>query len=453
MDKINNLIDTQKDTLSLKKIIVGSTLTASTIVGIFCALRYRTSLSNQWLVRTGMFIKDMEIKKKCVQLPFQEVETINLSPETVKFSISSMSKEKMEFNFPAVFTIGPKNDNDSLQKYARFMLNQDGDSRFTVISGIIEGEARSVAANLPIEEIFYGRNLFKNEILDGIQTQLDQYGLHIYNANIEELKDSESSNYFKMLSQKIQSTAENQAKVDVAEQNKIGEIGSKEREGTTRQRTAEIEAQTRVLENTRQQEILKSQAELEKLRAEQKFIIEQAKIKSEGEADALKMEMEKIVEAKRLETETERERAEELSKIRVKAEIDVKNAEAQAQAKKILADADYFQKQREAEGILAMYNAQAEGFNKIVNSFNGDTNALINYMMMDKGIYLQLAEQSAKAIQGLNPKITVWNTGKEGNPYDSIKDLGKTLIPMLDTIQNQTGYKLPEWMIQKEKSE
>jgi flotillin len=447
---MKNIIEETQEKLTPKNILIGTTIGTSALVAIFCALRYRTSLSNQWLVRTGLFIKDMEITKKCVQWPFQKVEMINLSPETVKFTISSMSKEKMEFNFPAVFTIGPQNDDNSLQKYARFMLNQDDDSRYTVISGIIEGEARSVAANLPIEEIFYGRNLFKNEILHGIQTQLEQYGLCIYNANIEELKDSDSSNYFKMLSQKIKSTAENQAKVDVSEQNKIGEIGSKEREGTTRQKTAEIEAQTRVLENTRQQEILRSQAELEKLRAEQKFIIEQAKIKTEGEAQAFKMDMEKIIEIKRLETETERERAEELSKIRVKAEIDVKNAEAQAQSKKILAEAEYFQKQKEADGILAMYNAQAEGFNKIVNSFNGDTNALINYMMMDKGIYIQLAEQTAKAIQGLNPKITVWNTGKDGNPYDSIKDLGKTLIPMLDTIQNQTGYKLPEWMIQKE---
>ncbi len=79
-----------------------------------------------------------------------------------------------------------------------------------------------MSASLLIEEIFAGRTQFKKEIVQNVQKQLDQYGLQIYNANIEELKDSDTSNYFKSLSQKIKSEAENRAKVEVAEQNKKG---------------------------------------------------------------------------------------------------------------------------------------------------------------------------------------------------------------------------------------
>ena len=68
---------------------------------------------------------------------------------------------------------------------------------------------------------------------------------------------------------------------------------------------------------------------------------------------------------------------------------------------------------------------------------------------MDKGIYEKLADSNAKAIQGLNPKITVW-TQDATKGMDPIQNLAKSIIPMLDTIESQTNYKLPEWLIKKE---
>ena len=68
----------------------------------FAATRYRTSHSNQWLVRTGIGVTDMEIAKKFVHWPFQNIQTINMTPQSFKFAVNAMSREKMEFNFPAV---------------------------------------------------------------------------------------------------------------------------------------------------------------------------------------------------------------------------------------------------------------------------------------------------------------------------------------------------------------
>ena len=430
--------------------IVGVTLGAGLLA--FAASRYRTSHSNQWLVRTGIGVTDMEIAKKFVHWPFQNIQTINMTPQSFKFAVNAMSREKMEFNFPAVFTIGPKNDTESLTKYARFLLVQSAEDTDALIRGIIEGETRTLSANLSIEDIFTGRSAFKVDIISHVKAQLDQYGLEIYNANIEELKDSDSSNYFRSLAQKIKAEAENKAKVEVAEQNKKGNIGSKEREAETRQRVAVVEAETALVENLRQQEILKSVADLEKTKAEQKLIMEQAKIRGTQEAEMLHMQLLKDVEIRRQQMELEKQRAADLTRSTVAAETLVKDAEGKAQSQRLLAEAALYQKQKEAEGVAAMYAAQATGMQRLVDSFGGDARALLSYTMLEKGVYEKLADANAAAIRGLNPKITVW-THNPADGMSAIQNLGKGLIPMLDTIQDQTGYKLPGWLVEKSKEE
>ncbi len=502
----------------IKKAIVGTCIIGGT-VALFS--RYKTSRSNEWLVKTGILVEDLMIGKKFFQLPFQNIQKITVTPKNYNLNINSMSKEKMEFQFPIVFTLGPKLDNEALTKYAKLMLNLDDQE--TVIRSIIEGSARSLAANLSIEDIFTARTEFKNNIIEHVQPQLDQYGIAIYNANIEELKDSESSNYFKSLSLKIKAEAENKAKVQVAEQNKIGQIGSKEREAETRQRVASVESETIIVENQRKQDMLKSQAELDKIRAEQDLIANIAQIKATNESEKIKMAMEKDVQILKVQMEIEKARAAELSVVQVNAEKTQKEAEGKANAQKLKAEADLYTKtkdaeavsttlkykadgdlytkqkeadanlfnmklkadadlytkqkeaeaievkanaefiatQKEAEGLLisklkeaegmnAIFEAQSQGINKLIKSFDGNTQALITYMMLEKDQFTKLAESSAKAVQGLNPKITIWNTNGE-NTYDGISKLGKSLVPMLDTIKEQTGYQLPDWIIKQEK--
>ncbi len=49
-------------------------------LGAFLTLRYKTSLSNEWLVKTGLMVNDMEIGKKFFQLPFQNIQKITVTP-------------------------------------------------------------------------------------------------------------------------------------------------------------------------------------------------------------------------------------------------------------------------------------------------------------------------------------------------------------------------------------
>jgi len=72
--------------------------------------------------------------------------------------------------------------------------------------------------------------------------------------------------------------------------------------------------------------------------------------------------------------------------------------------------------------------------------------------MLQNGIYERMAEANAKAIQGLQPKISVWNTGAgvgAATGADSrapVRNLFQTLPPMLSTIQDQTGMLPPGWL-------
>lgn len=106
-----------------------------------------------------------------------------------------MTREKLQFILPVVFTVGPEDNLESLLKYITLLADSDrgehaGDHVAQIVTGVVEGETRVLASSMTIEEIFTERDQFKKAISKGIQSELDQFGLHIYNANIKELKDA-----------------------------------------------------------------------------------------------------------------------------------------------------------------------------------------------------------------------------------------------------------------------
>ena len=96
--------------------------------------------------------------------------------------------------------------------------------------------------------------MFKDQVIKHVQSELDQFGLRIYNANVKELQDMPGSKYFEFLAKKAHEGAENQAKVDVANARMVGEVGEAERQGETKQKIAKINATTAVLETERKVE-------------------------------------------------------------------------------------------------------------------------------------------------------------------------------------------------------
>lgn len=428
---------------------LGTAVAATGIVS-FAAYRYKVSNADQYLIRTGLGIRDIKVSKQGFQWPFQTYKFIDMRPNNYSFDLQAMSSEKLEFILPGVFTIGPKDYPEALIKYSRFLVGGDLNSKQidSLIRGILEGEVRLESARMTVEEIFNDRKAFKEKLIKAVQEELNEFGLYIYNANIKELQDSQGSEYFAYIRQKKRSEAENRAKIDVSEAKKTGDIGQKEREAITRQQVATFESETVRRENEKSQEIEKSNADLEVVRAEAFRRRETATIEAQASTQFRQAELQRDVEQKRISLETEKRRAIELSKAQVSAETQAKEAEGKASAVRIEAEAALYSRQKEAEGIAAILSAQASGVQRLIDSFHGNPQSLVQYLMIEKGLYPELAKLNAEAIRGLNPKITVWQTGETKDGYTkSIADVLKMVPPLVTTIHDQTGIKPPTWLL------
>lgn len=73
-------------------------------------------------------------------------------------------------------------------------------------------------------------------------------------------------------------------------------------------------------------------------------------------------------------------------------------------------------------------------------------------MMLKENTHEKLARANAAAINGLQPKISVWNTGSasdaSADPTAPIRNLFQSLPPLFSTIHEQTGISPPTWLAQ-----
>lgn len=95
----------------------------------------------------------------------------------------------------------------------------------------------------------------------------------------------------------------------------------------------------------------------------------------------------------------------------------------------MLADAHLHREKQKAAGIQTVYQAQAQGLQDLYAACNSNAELVKFYLAnesgsltvfcfclsvqlcMTLGLYEALAKENAQAVQGLNPKLNVWNTG------------------------------------------
>ncbi|KAL6523938.1 Flotillin-like protein 4 [Orobanche minor] len=467
---------------------------------------YRVAKASEYLVITGVGIPDIKLAKKAWILPGQSCTRFDLSPVNYTFEVQAMSAEKLPFVLPAVFTIGPRvDDEDSLLKYAKLISPHDKLSNHVteLVKGIIEGETRVLAASMTMEEVFKGTKQFKKEVFEKVQLELNQFGLLIYNANVKQLVDVPGHEYFSYLGQKTQMEAANQAKVDVAEARMKGEIGSKLRDGQTLQNAAKIDAETKIIstqrqgegkkeeinvmtsvkvyENRKEAEVAEANAELAKKKAGWTMEAQVAEVEANKAVALRDAELQKAVEQMNALTRTEKLKAEFLSKASVEYETKVQEAnwelykdqkaaeaylyekEKEAQAQKAAAEAalferkqkvdgDFYGKIKEAEGLKAVAEAQGTYIRTLLDAMGGDYTALRDYLMISGGMYQEVAKINAEAVRGLQPKISIWTNGggSDGGSINSamneVAGVYKMLPPLFKTVHEQTGMEPPTWM-------
>ncbi|GAM22805.1 hypothetical protein SAMD00019534_059800 [Acytostelium subglobosum LB1] len=472
-----------------RKLIIGLAIGATVgVVALALIMRYKVAAPHQYLVKTGLGITDMAVSKKTFMWPFQELRYICMNPRNYSFKLHNMSKESVEFHLPVVFTIGPTDPNRDLEgfkSYTRLLSDISYEDMAHTINGVIQGETRILSANMTIEEMFADRDKFRNSVQDKIGVDLAKFGLQIYNANIEEMSDAQGNEYFKYRRQQALQGAVNQARVAVAEAKKLGDIGENERKAESRRRIAEVEAETVLVENDRRRMIAESETKLKLAQIDFEKSQRQSQIEATLGVDQRQMELQKELEIKRLDQQTSQHRANLMSKTAIDVEAKIREAEGYAQATVKRAEGDAMAKIKAAEGtatanvkmaeadaavkiksaegesvsIKLLAEAQLEKDQKTgagakaqllqeadgLTQFNNNPLAPF-YLGLKSGLYKELAEANAKAINGLQPKINIWNTGAadgQSNTFSPIQNLFQTLPPMLDVIQQQTDIKLP----------
>ena len=464
---------------SVKKMVFGAAVaTAAVGFGAFMYMRYRVAKPSEYIVKTGLGIDNVAISKKTLQLPFQRWFTMDIAPTTFYISIDAMSSERIPFKMPTVWTVVVMDDPKSLETYAKRLMDKGPQGLREIVEGVIQGEARVLTANMELDKLFSDRNKFKDSVTEKIGEVLgDDFGLEVCNSNIAELSDLDLENqYFNEQKRRALQKVEEAARVDVAEAVKDGEIGEKEQRTLARQNVATYEMEATLVENERAREIEESNKNLSVSKATYRKEKDIADAEAEAAALKRKYELQKDVEITRKNQELENQRATDWVKASVAAEVIVtqsqgkadsvkivadgeaaakkRRAEGDAEAKKIMAEAELIAQQRQAEGLLAIKKAEAagllairqaeaDGLHKLVESAGG-VDGLNRYLLVRDDVPTKIAEQRAHALQGLNPRVTVWNTGSDsGNnaPLSGIvNDLLKSSMPLMDGIKEQTGY-------------
>lgn len=455
-------------------------------VGAFMALRYRVANANEFIAKTGLGIRGITISKKTMQWPFQTAQIYNVNPFAHNFDLKCMSKEMIEMKLPIAFTmqpIIPDRDEDGAVNYARRLLNINDYDSTNTISNVLEGTTRTLSGQLSIDELFHNREAFKEKVVNGVAQELGEIGLEIVTANIQEMGDVDEENrYFSYRKQRATESANHQARIDVAEAKKNGEIGVAQREGQTRIEKSVIERDATIAENERNKKIAISNAELDVTKAESDKQSNQARVQSEIEVEVKRVEMERVLEEKRRERELESERAAKLapaivSKEKVETDsqaqlyseqrrIDAiayetqKRAEAnlvqaQKEAEGILikaqkeAEGIIVLKEAEAQGVLAIKQAEAQGLKDILSASELNTELTQFYLGLNDKLPHKVAEESANALKNLNPKIHLWNTSNQDDSdpiTNAFAGLAQKLIPTLDATKDDV--KLPAYFPQ-----
>ena len=436
----------------------------------------------------------------------QDYAYLSLEPIQIEVPLrGALSSENIRVNVPSVFTVAIDTKPEVMQNAAIRLLGLSVGEIRKQAEEIIFGQLRQVIASMGIEEINRDRDTFLNHIQSSLEPELSKIGLQLINVNITDITDE--SGYIDAIGQKAASQAIQEARGDVADNEKMGEtrvagaerdksiqvahamrdqsIGTREaqrdqavrvadleKEQTVGEKEASFEQEAQVKnaeremriqvadadataiegENYAQAKVAASQAELAVKKAEAYELGESRK----REAEAAVLEVQNRAMAKAAIAEAERIEAEQRAQLEATAKAEkakmIVDAEAEAEQVRISAraqaDAIFAKLDAEARGQYEILARKGQGLQQIVDACGGSKEAFQMLMLEHLD---NLAEASSKAISNIKfDKIVVWeNGGANGrtSTADFISGMAKTLPPMMQVMKDIGGIELPESMI------
>ena len=489
-------------------IIVAIVVVLMMIVG-FIKSTIRRCSSNQVLVVYGAFSGTGKAAKTihggtAIVLPLlQDYRYLSLEPIQIEIPLrGALSMENIRVNVPSVFTVAIGTQPDVMTNAAIRLLDLSTQDIRKQAEEIIFGQLRQVIASMKIEDINRDRDTFLEHIQSSVEPELKKIGLVLINVNITDITDE--SGYIDAIGQKAASQAIQQARGDVAEEEKQGEIrvaqanreravqvanATKEQQIGTRD--AEREQAIKIADMAKLQAIGEQSAAYERdmqiKQAEQEMRVSvaeanakavegenlseakiaqsQATLLSEKadayqrgesrkrEAEAAVLEVQNRALAKAALAEAEKIEAEQRAKLEAPAKAQkarvVVDAEAEAEKIRLQAAGEaaaiYAKLEAEARGQYEILAKKGEGLKMIVDACGGAKEAF-QLMMLE---HLDtLAESSAKAISNIKfDKIIVWENGAQNgrsSTADFLHKMAGTLPPMMQVMRDIGGIEIPE---------
>lgn len=436
----------------------------------------------------------------------QDYAYMSLTPITISIPLQkALSLQNIRINVPSTFTVGISTDPTIMNNAAERLLNLEQKEIEEMAKEIIFGQLRLTVASLTIEQINQDRESFLESIRKNVSPELNKIGLYLINVNITDITDE--SGYIDSIGKKAAAEAVNQAKIDVAEQDKKGSIGEaaavREKQIRVAENVAEAEkgkkraeADQRIF--VQQQETSASIGEAEAVRdkdikvaenvagaekgmkraqADQRIYVQQQEAEAvigenKAKADIAAAEAElamRQAEATRKGEVAKREAEVEIQKAQYKAEFERLNAEqvvkAETEKKKIeiaaeaeaertrrvakgQADAILMKYEAEARGIRQVLESKAKGYMELVKSCHDDPKAAATLLMIEK--LEDIVAKQVEAIKNIKiDKVTVWDSGdaKAGGTSTAnfLAGLMKSLPPLHD-VAEMAGVELPKYL-------
>ncbi|QDT67785.1 Inner membrane protein YqiK [Planctomycetes bacterium MalM25] len=206
--------------------------------------------SNQVLVKYGMLVGGGQTAKTIhggatYVIPFvQGFRYLSLDPIQIEIPLrGALSIENIRVNVPSVFTVAIGTDPELMNNASIRLLELSTDEIRKQAEEIIFGQLRQVVASMGIEDINRDRDAFLQHIQNSVEPELKKIGLVLINVNITDITDE--SGYIDAIGQKAASEAIQQARGDVADEEKKGAIRVADAE---RERAVEVAGATKLRE-------------------------------------------------------------------------------------------------------------------------------------------------------------------------------------------------------------
>jgi flotillin len=432
----------------------------------------------------------------------QDFAFLDLKPLSIEANLTNaLSRQNIRVDVPCRFTIAISTEPDSMNTAAERLLGLTHEQIQELAKDILFGQLRLVIATMTIEEINSDRDKFLENISKNVDSELRKIGLKLINVNVTDIKDE--SGYIAALGKEAAAKAINEAKISVAEQEKIGEtgkamadrekdtqiaethrdrdvkiaitnkdkeisiasaqkdeaIGKAEAERDTRIKTSEANALAINGENEARISIAQSEA----LRREREAEASRTATASEKVQQARALEESYLAEQKAENARADRERATQNANIVIPAEIAKQKAiiDAQAEAERVRelakgeADAIFAKMEAEAKGLYEILIKQAAGYREVVLAAGGDPNKAFQLLLIEK--LPELVKTQVEAVKNIKiDKITVWDSGNNDNGSGTTANFVSGMmksVPPLNDLFNMAGLNLPTYLKGDEKPE